>query len=254
MKKENMRTIQSAENVFGILESLQRREGARLSEVAADVSLSPSTVHQYLKTLEADEFVVQDGDEYDVGLRFLELGEYARNRKPVSRLAREKVASLAEATGERAQFAMEEHGRCVVLYTVTGEQAVETNIHTGKRVYLHATAAGKAILAHMSQSRVDDVIERHGLPAVTPNTITDREELLEECERIRETGVSMNRQEDTHGLWAIGVPVTGPDEVVLGALSISGPTHRLKIDGVRSEISDLLLGSANELELNLAYM
>lgn len=248
------RTIKSAENVFDILETIRCREGARLTEIAADVSLSPSTVHQYLKTLEADELVVQNGGEYDLGLRFLEFGEYTRNHQTAYRLAREKVSMLAATTGERAQFATEEHGRCIVLYTESGEQAVETDISVGKRVPLHATAAGKAMLAHMSVDEIDEIIERHGLPAVTRHTITDRDELITECERIREEGVSVNRQEDTDGLWAIGAPVRDPDGAVLGAVSISGPTHRLKTDSTRSKINELLLGSTNELELNIAYM
>lgn len=254
MAHEEMRTIKTAERVFDILEFIREMDGATVSEVAAEFDIAVSTAHQYLKTIELREFVVKQDEKYYVALRFLDYGVAARARRRAHPLAEEKAKELADETRERAQFVVKEHGYGVVLYTAIGDRAVQTNITLGAHVHLHATAAGKAILVHLPEEQVLEILDKHGLPRVTENTITERDELLAELDEIRNTGIAYNNQEDTKGLRAVGVPVKDPDDDVFGALSVSGPTHRLKGDVLTDEIPDLLLGMANELELKVEYM
>lgn len=198
-------------------------------------------------------YVVKEGDVYNIGLGFVDIGEYARNRKEAYKLAKPKVEELADETNERCQFVVEEHGRGVYIYVETGSHAVETNSRVGKRLHLHSTSVGKAILAHLPTSRVDEIVEETGLPKQTENTITNCDELEEELERVRERGVAYNREGNIEGLRSVGAPVLGPNGHVIGALSVSGPTHRMKGERYEETMPDLLLGAANELELNLKY-
>ncbi|WP_254547019.1 IclR family transcriptional regulator [Halomarina pelagica] len=245
--------VKSAETLLTVVEGVRELDGARVTELADHLGIGKSTVHRHLSTLEANEYVVKEGDEYHLGLRFLGIGEYTRERNPVYGMARPIVDQLAEQTEERALFMTEEHGRAVYLYRGLGAHAVRTNSTTGTRRYLHTIAGGKVILAHLPDERVDAIIDRWGLPAVTPTTITDRDELADELERVRERGVAFNREECIDGLKAVAAPVLDPNGGVVGALSVSGPAHRMKGSWLEEEIPDLLLGSANELEINLKY-
>lgn len=141
----------------------------------------------------------------------------------------------------------------VYLHRGTGSHAVETGSGIGTRRHLHAIASGKAILAHLPSERVEEILERRGLVAFTENTITERHELFEQLERIREVGVAFNREERIEGLNAIATPVLGADDDVIGSLAVSGPSHRMKGDRLDDEVADYLLGAANELEINLAH-
>ena len=163
------------------------------------------------------------------------------------------VDELSEETGERAQFVVEEHGYVRYVHTAAGDHAVYTDSGLGKGVGMHTTAAGKAILSRYPESAVRALLERRGLPPATENTITDEDALFEELAAIRERGVSFDDDEWIVGLRAVGVPVCGPDDDVLGALTVAGPTRRLKGPWFEEEIPDLLLGMANELELKIAY-
>ncbi|WP_101295898.1 IclR family transcriptional regulator [Halegenticoccus soli] len=256
MQGENTRRgqLKSVRRAFEIAERIRELEGVSVSALADDMNVAKSTLHAYLATLNEMGYLIKEGDEYQVGTRFLLLGEYSRTRKEEYRMAAEKVEELAEKTDERSQFVIEERGRGVFLYRAFGNHAVETGSETGKRMFLHSTAAGKSILAHLPESRVREIIEERGLPAVTPNSITDEEELFAELEQIREQGYAYNEAENIEGLHAIGVPVRGKNKEVIGALSVSGPTHRMKGNVFVKELPDLLLGTANELELNIAYL
>lgn len=254
MVSTDIRTIKSAEVVFDIFEIIQSNNGATLTELAGDLQKAPSTVHQYLATLKQREFVVENGGVYHLSHRFLDFGIYERQRNPLFNITKKKVSQLAAETGERVQFSVAEYGQVIVLYTEAGSQAVQTDIRSGQRLPMHATAAGKAILAYSSPEYVDSVVTEHGLTAVTENTITTPTELAKELESIRESSIAYNDREDTPGLRAIGTPILGSDDgPPLGALSISGPVQRLSHPDYDDGIKNMLLGSANELELRVEY-
>lgn len=246
-------TVKTTETVFAILNALQDLDGAGVTELATHLGLAKSTMHRHLSTLAQTGYVVKEDDMYHISLRFLNLGEYAKNRKQAYILAESKVSELAKETEERVQFIVEEHGQAIYVHRAIGARAVETDPGIGNEVPVHAIAAGKAILAHLPGKNVSRIIERHGLPTLTPNTITDTEELFDRLEMIREQGYSVNDQEHITGLKAVGVPIQEPDGTVIGAFSISGPAHRMKGAWFKEELPDLLLGTANELELNIAH-
>lgn len=248
--KRPVKTVQTA---FDILEYLKEKDGETLTGLATQFDLAKSTIHRHLSTLEQREYVVKEGDIYYPSLQFLDFGEYTRNRNEAYLMAKAKVQELADETSERAQFIVEEHGHAVYVHRASGDHAVQTDPGIGKRIALHATAAGKAILAQLPTEQVNRIIERRGLPAVTEETVTDQEKLFSELEEIRNRGYSFNNQENVDGLRAVGVPVNDPNDRVIGALSVSGPTHRLTKDLFQEELPTLLLGTANELELNIAY-
>ena len=251
-ERSTSRTVGSDRTLFRIIEALVELDGATVTELSVELGIAKSTIHQHLATLLELGYVIKQDSEYDVGLRFLTIGEYAKKRNEAATLIEPMVEGLAEETGERTQFFVEEHGRVIYLHTATGERAVRANRQTGELRYLHSSAGGKAILSQMPHERVEEILDTHGLPAETDRTITDRGTLFEELETIREQGYSVNREESITGLWAIGVPVV-VDGAVVGAFSVSGPRHRLENSGLHGELPDLLLAAANELEIKLQY-
>lgn len=245
--------LKSVRRTTELLEHLRELDGATVTELSNEMGLAKSTTHGYLDTLYDAGYLTKDEGVYHIGTKFLRLGEHSRTRRKEYMMAAEKVEELAEQTDERAQFVVEENGRGVFLYRASGAHAVETGSGTGKRMYLHATSAGKSILAHLPERKTESIIDRWGITAVTDETVTDREELFEELAQIRERGYAFNNQENIDGLHAIGAPLIVDDGRVVGALSISGPTHRMKGDWWREDLPDLLLGTVNELELNIMY-
>ena len=162
------------------------------------------------------------------------------------------VENLAEDTDERANFFIEENEQSVCIHRKLGNHGVIADTKVGKRFPLHATAAGKAILSQFSESRVRSYVQCHGLPKRTENTITDEEQLIDELQHIRDENVAYNDEEYIKNLRSIGVPITNGEEPYC-AITISGPTHRLSDDKINNELTDVLLGAANELELKLEY-
>jgi len=253
MAQSGRNTVKSVERTFRIIGGLQELGGAGVTELSTHLDLPKSTVHNYLSTLEQEAYVIKEGDEYRVGLRFLEHGAYARNQSQLFEIARPELDRLADETGELCNLLVEEHGKGTYLYRTRGDDAVRVKEHVGNRVCLHSTAMGKAILAHLSEERVEEVIDRHGLSETTERTITDREELFETLAEIRECGVAFDDEERLSGLRCVAAPVLSNNDRVLGAISVSGPSHRFENERFREELPKRVLEIANVLELNVTY-
>lgn len=246
-------SIKSDRRLLEILEALAEHGPIGVTALAEDLNVPKSTAYAHLRTLEREEYVVKEGTLYSLGVRFLEIGLSVRDRWPKSESIRTKVDELAEVTGERAQFIVEEHCRGVYVHRAIGENAVETDSGVGERVPLNSISAGKSILAFTSDRRREEVFETVGLPSRTDETITDRNELEAELERIRERGFARNDGESTEGLRSIGVPIRDASERVIGAISVSGPSHRLTGDRFERTIPNRILGAVNEIELNIRF-
>lgn len=247
------RTVKTTATVFTIIEYLHENDGARLKDLSRDLDLAKSTLHRHLETLTGREYVVKDDGQYRIGARFIDLGQHVRARRPAYEMAKDVVDEIAAETGERAQFIIEEHGWAVYIHRTRGNNAVRTDPGIGKRIQMHQTSAGKSILAHYPRDRVEEILEKRGLAGATENSITTKEEMFEELEQIRERGYAFNDQENISGLRAVGVPILSPTDEVIGALSVAGPTRRLKGERFEDELPNYMLGIANEMELNIAY-
>ncbi len=244
--------IKTTKSVFGIIEAIKRLDGASISEIAEQTGLAPSTVHSHVSTLESMEYLRRDGYEYNVGLRFLDFGIHAKDQLAVTSVTQPALGQLADDTGESAWIIVEEHGWGINLEGATGDRGVRTAERVGWRTYLHVHAAGKAILAHLPKERVDQIIDRRGLPRLTARTITDRETLSEELERTRQRGYAQDRSEGIDGLSAIAAPII-VDDIVHGSVTVAGPANRMKGSKFTEEIPDAVLGAANTIELKLTY-
>jgi DNA-binding IclR family transcriptional regulator len=250
---QSKNTVRSSEKTLRILETIHERGEMGVTELANHLDMSKATVHHHLSTLEAKEYVAKDGSRYRTGLRLLEMGERARRQSGVFEVAKSSIDELAEQTGELANLMVEEHGRGVYVHIASGEQAISLDTRVGTRQYLHTSALGKAILAYMPDERFEEVIERHGLPAKTPNTVTDKEALEAELEEIRERGVAFDGEERAEGIRCVAAPITDNRNELIGAVSVSAPSARMKRDRFRNEIPEMVRDTATVIKLNVSY-
>ncbi len=191
--------VKSAKVSFEIVEAIRELDGAGVSELARELDMPTSTIHDHLRTLEAEEYLVKEGNTFHVSTRFLQLGEHARNRKKAFEVAHPEIDDLAEETGEHANLMIEEHGLGIFLYKACGSNAVQLDTRAGMRVPLQTTAMGKSIMAHRPREEVEAILDQHGFPQVTENTITDRGELFDQLAEIRERGYAYDDTERVKG-------------------------------------------------------
>ncbi|WP_254822927.1 IclR family transcriptional regulator [Haloglomus halophilum] len=245
------RTIKAVERASTIIHLLEDEGKMTLTEIANELDVSKSTVHTYLRTLSQEGFLARTSDTYRLSLRHLSLSERVKNRISIYDDMKHEVDALAEKTDERAQFAKLEEDMVVFIYRAMSENAIPTTLSLGEYVYPHSVAAGKAMIAYLPDHRVNEIVERNGLPKQTENTVTDLDELKRRLDKVRERGYAFSDGERLRGVRCIGTPIRDDSGRVLGAISVSGPARRMTDERIDTELEDMLLESANVIEVNV---
>jgi len=229
---------------FEVVEALAAAEQAGVTEIASRLDLSKGSAYNHLATLEALGYVVRRGDEYRLGLRFLEVGAGVRESDDAYRAARSEVRQLADSSGETASLVVEEAGDAVFLYRT--DDGAETDLRDGSRAPLHACAGGKALLAHEPPSVIEALFDG-GVPAPTDQTITDEQVLRHELQTVRDQGLAFDRGELRPDRRGVAAPVVTDDGTTVGAVGVSGPTDRMSGKRLEEDMPGLVLSAANKI-------
>jgi DNA-binding IclR family transcriptional regulator len=245
--------IRATEKTLRIIEALQELGEAGVTELANELGFAKGTVHHHLSTLQEYKYVVNEGTTYRLGMRFFEIGEFTRRQREIYEVARSEINELAADTGEVANLMVEEHGQGIYIYIARGEHAVKLDTVVGTCRYLHTSALGKAILAYLPDERFEEIIDQHGLPAETPQTVTDYEVLIDKLEQIRERGVAFDGEERAEGIRCVAAPVTDKEGELIGAVSVSGPVTRLKEERFKETLPEKVQDTATVIGINTSY-
>jgi DNA-binding IclR family transcriptional regulator len=216
-----------------------------MADVQDHFEIARSTVYTHLNTLKQQGFLVRDNGQYWIGLRFLEFSANARTRKPSYQIVTNHIQGLAEGIEGEVEFLTEEGGR---LYTIYHSENVRPD-HI--RLFLHNTAAGKAILAELPRQRVNEILNRWGQPQTTSNTITDRDVLFKQLDEVSDRGYAYNHSESFDGYHGIGGVINGLDNSPLGGITIGGPVYQVTEEKLKHELSDVLLEAIEEIEAEI---
>lgn len=241
--------VKSVQTVLSLVELLQDRGRAGITELANELGVSKGTVHCHLSTLRQEGYIVKEEGKYCLSLRFVDIAHDVRNRNAIYDIVKDEVDRLATKSGELAMFTVEEQFKGVCLYRAGGEDAVQTELYVGYQNGLHHTAVGKAILAFKPPAVIDTFFEKTDYEALTENTITDEQRLRDELEEIREHGFAYNRGETIDGLAGIGAPIRDQNDDVYGAISVIGPSSRMD-DERLEDLSDMIHHTVNVIEIN----
>jgi len=218
-----------------------------VSEIAARAGLRVSTAHRIVRALCGEGFMDQDRrtDRYRLGRTLVLLGQRAASQLGLES-ARPVLERLATATGESAALGTRQGDEIVVVLVTSSSQRLRFDHEQGGRIGLHASAMGKAILAHSTHHLDRAVPAEMELGRFTDHTVVDRDQLLVELATIRERGYAVNDQGRFDGVVGVAAPLIGRDGMARAAIGVQGPTSRLT-GGELTSAADEVRKAAEEL-------
>lgn len=251
---EDSGTVKAVQTVFALIKALKREDSVGVTALADELGLAKSSTHKHLKTLEQLGYVVRNGDEYELSLKFLTLGGFVRDNDRICRAASAHVERLAVETERLATFLVREGDFGVFTHICNDTYGITDENPLGQQCLLHQNAGGKAILASLDDEEVRGIVDRQGLPSATGNTITDSTTLFEEIDQIRERGFAISVQERVRGVDAIGASVRDPESDTYGAITVTAPGDQMTAETLEEAYSDIVIEAANELELQARFL
>ncbi|WP_262107420.1 IclR family transcriptional regulator [Arthrobacter sp. Marseille-P9274] len=213
---------------FLILEAFAgERTVLSMSEIARATGLPSSTAHRLIQSLVSWGGLERTaGGEYAIGVRLWEIAARANRTYGLRETAMPFLQGLWETTKAHVLLAVLEGSEALLIERIAGTRDVPVAGRAGGRLPLHASSSGKILLAH-GEPAVRDAALSRPLAAFTPRTITDREELQSELDRVRRDGVATSLDELTAGSASCAAPVFGPPEIGVAAVSLlSSPGAR----------------------------
>ncbi|SDY98283.1 transcriptional regulator, IclR family [Modestobacter sp. DSM 44400] len=233
--------VQSVARMLDVLEVVAKAGGQMaLSEIASASGVPLPTVYRLARTLVDRGYMQQlPSRRYALGSRLIPLGEVAGAMLGTS--ARPVLEGLVAELGESANLAALDRDRVVYLGQVPSTHSMRMFTEVGRRVHLHSTGVGKAVLSLLPDDDVRTLMARTGMPPQTPHTITDVERLIAALEPIRRDGYAIDEGEQEVGVRCVAVPVVGADSCM--AVSISGPAPRMTSELIERAIPTLTKAS-----------
>lgn len=245
------RHVKSVQTGFRIVELIQNQDGATISELTEQLDISKSTVHNYLSTLESMGYITNNSGTYRVGLRFLTHGMAARNSLNIGAVVETALTDVAAEISQPAWWITEELGRGIFVDTSIPDDGQVIFGRVGKRSYLHTHGPGKAILAQSSNEYVQQIIDYHGLPERTNQTVTDEGELFEQLDTIREQGYAYTNGEAALGVQSMGVAFV--DEYDRShAIGMFGYSHDFGSESRDDDIPSVLREAVSDVTATLS--
>jgi IclR family transcriptional regulator, acetate operon repressor len=235
---------QAVDRAFEILEIIEAAGGSLgLTEVAGITGLTLPTIHRLIRALAARGYIRQlPSRKYALGPTLIRLGESATQL--IGTWSRPHLADVVQATGETANMAVLDGTLAVYVAQVPSAHAMRIFTEVGRRVYLHSTGVGKALLAQLPDTQVRSIVSKAGMPRQTPHTLVDPDDLITDLNVIRQRGYAIDEAEQEIGVRCFAVPV--PQAPTPTAISVSGPAARVTPESA-DRIVPLLTRVAKEL-------
>lgn len=243
--------VQSLTRGLKLLEAIAESHGSMaLTELAQQSGLPNSTTHRLLTTMQQLGFVRQVGDlgYWTIGAHAFVVGSSFLQSRNLLAMVHPMLRKLMESSGETVNLAVldiSDH-QAVIIDQVQCTQLMRMSAPIGGKLPMHASGAGKAFLANLSEQQVTELLHRKGLHHYTPHTLMSPHSLKENLAQIRKTGYAFDDEEHALGLRCVASCIYDEHGEPFAAISISGPVSRITDDRV-TEIGAMVIKAAKEI-------
>lgn len=240
--------VEAVIKALDVLEVFETSETLSLNEISKRVGLNKSRTFRLLHTLAERGYVERcdDGSQYKLGLKLLERA--ASIDRSLKQLARGPMLKLQERFNETVNLGvLDDYKDVLFLDIVETSRPFRMTATVGCRIPTHRTALGKAMLA------VLDVHDAASLDRICGEQFGERlsRELYREMELIRQRGYAIDKEECEPGVGCIGAAIRNAASDPIGAISVSGPLHRILAN--EKKIASTLLAACRGISKYFGY-
>ena len=232
----------------------QEPEGLSNAEISRKLQIPKSSASYILRTLEKQAYLNRDAEtgKYRVGLKILSLSRGALSGIDVREVALPIMRHLVEKTNLTCHLAILDGPDAVYIEKVEPTGFLRVDTWVGRRMKVHATSVGKALVAHIPQEKLEKIISEAGMEKRTPKTITTLPRLLKELEKVRTQGYAVDDEENNMGARCVGASVFNQQGLIEAAVGLSGTINQVNSQTM-PRILEALKDAARHVSMQLGY-
>lgn len=249
--------VQSIERALTILDMLSEYpDGIQITRLSEIVGLNKSTTHRLLATLVNMNYVVKDDttDKYKLGLQIVYLSRNILSNMNITEISKPYLEKLVRDVNETVHLCIEDNGEVMYVDKIESNQTIRMYSRIGSRAPMYCTGVGKVLLSGMSETKFNKIVSKMEFFPRTEATITSKEELIREVEKIKQQQYSLDNVEYQDGIRCIAAPIFDYNGNIIATFSISGPSNRVTMDVVNNLLIDKVRQTTAEISLNFGYV
>lgn len=247
---------QSVEKVLNIIEILSKQnEPVRLHDLAQKLNMNASTTLRFLTTLQKKGYVAQQKESlrYYLTFKICSIANNVSQRVRMRDIAVTYLKGLSSIFLESVNLAIEEDMTVVYVEVINGpNQGLRSMQRIGNIAPMHCTGVGKLMLLNYDSRQIDKLIDKKGLQRFTDATITTKEGLIAELEKVRKQDFAYDNEECEEGVRCIAAPIKDYTRKTIAGISVSGPAFRMTDEFIESKLH-YLLDAACQISAHLGY-
>lgn len=237
-----------------IVEALVGQDhGFTTTEVARRFAIPKSSAFGILQTLTERGYVAKDPDDrYALTLKLFGLGSALIDSLDLRRQLYSLLKELTDKTRITGHIAVLDDGYAVYVEKVEVMGALRLTTRIGKRMPLHSTSIGKALLAFQPEPEIERILAAPALPRLTARTITEASELRRELERVRAAGFASSNEENEEGIRAVAAPIFNHSGAAVAAVNLGGSTLQIRMKDIPA-LGETVRVYAEQMSLRLGF-
>lgn len=248
MAQTKVDSVPALERSLTLLELLaESRKGLTPAEAARKLDMPRSSMHGLVHTLERRGYVVRKSGtyRYRLGLKLFSMANLVLSEMQLLNDATPLLYALMRQSGLTVHLAVLERGEAVIVQKVSPPGQFRAT-WVGKRMDLHCSGVGKALLAAVSDDVFQSIIRNYRFPRYNENTITSLRRLKEEMVRVRAAGYAFEDEEGELGFRCIGAPIFDESGGPTAAVSVAGTIDDITPDNL-SALGKMVLLTARQI-------
>jgi len=245
--------VPAIERALSVLEFLANsKSGFSTSEISRRLGLPKSSTYLIVETLERRGFLQKNrrNGRYSFGLKLITLSRHAIENLDLREEAKPFLRSLMQQTQLIAHMAVLDGCEAMIIEKAEAPGTGRQTSFVGRRLDVHSTAVGKALIAFISDEELEIIAKLKGFPRRNENTITSLIALKRELTQVRSLGYSVDDEEDEIGARCIGAAVFDSNSSILAAISVAGTLAQIPDERV-PELAMLVKRTAAQLSSHL---
>ena len=227
------------------------RERLSLSEVARATGLTRAAARRFLLTLVKLGYVRNDGREFSLRPRVLELGYAYLSGLALPEVAAPHMEELVARLHESSSISVLDGHQIVYVVRVPTKRIMTVAISVGTRFPAYATSMGRVLLAQMADDELERYLAEVTFERLTSRTVTNPARLRTIVRDAARQGYAIVDQELEEGLRAVAAPIRGAADVGTAAINVSAHASRVSMVAMRGQILPALLETARQIEADL---
>ncbi len=254
-REDNRPFVPTINRTFRILEALAIAEnGCGISELSHELKMAKSTTFNILMTLAELGYIYRTDidNKFHLSLKLFSLGSAVVERMDLRKVAASILQELVDATGETANLGTIQGDEAVYIECLSGPHPVTVNTWPGKRLPLHSTALGKALLAWLPEDEAKSVLSTSDISAFSTDLAASIDRLFAELADVRKQHYAVDNEEDAPGMRCVGAPIFAHSGRVVAAISVTAPVQRMPLEKIPA-VAILVVESARRISQRLGF-